>query len=280
MKISIIVPVLNEARQIQPFLRHLRARAPRAEVIVVDGGSDDGTPVLAADFCDRVITMKRSRPAQMNAGAKVACGDVLWFLHADCEAPPKSVEAIVGALADPRCAGGCFRVRIPKAEWIYRVHDGFAHYVGWMLRVRCGDHGIFIRRKQFEAIGGYPEVPLMEDVELFRATHARGRVAWLTTRLLLSSRRHEQVGVYWYTFICAFIVALYCMGVRPKSLARIYAWLVPSRHGAIRASPLPAVEDELFSEFRSPRHPSHAGTPDNLLTAVPETTAAQEQPLA
>ena len=250
MRVSVIVPVLNEAPSIRPFLRHLRGRAPGAEVIVVDGGSDDGTPARAAGLCDRLLEGPRGRAAQMNLGARHAGGDALWFLHADCEVPPDGLAALAGALDDAGVAGGCFRVRLPRREWIYRVHDGLAHPVGRWLRIRCGDHGIFARRAAFDAAGGYPLVPLMEDVELFRALHAHGRLAWLDTRLRISARRHEQVGVYRYTVVCALIVALYCAGARPPALARLYARLVPPREG--RRGGLPPVEDALFPGFREP----------------------------
>lgn len=246
MTISIIVPVLNEAAQIRPFLRHLQARAPDAEVIVVDGGSNDGTAALAGGLCDSVIATPRGRPTQMNAGAGIAKGNILWFLHADNEVPADCISAITTAMNGQRFVGGCFRVRIPRPEWIYRIHDGLAHYVGRLLRIRCGDHGIFVRRDVFQQVGGYPDVPLMEDVELFRAIHSHGRAAWLSERLLLSCRRHVQVGVYRYTVVCAVIVALYCFGVTPRFLFRLYSLLVPSR----QFRPLRPVEDQLFADFR------------------------------
>ena len=253
-RLSIIIPVLNEAAQIGPFLRHLRARARHAEIVVVDGGSEDGTGNLAAGLCDQLLTTKRGRPAQMNAGAQIAKGDILWFLHADNEISADCVAAMTTALKDRQVAGGCFRVQILRPEWIYRVHDGLAHYVGRLLGVRCGDHGIFVRREVFLALGGYPDVPLMEDVELFRAVQSQGRVAWLSERLLLSCRRHVQVGVYRYTFVCAAIVALYCVGFRPPWLARIYSSLVPSRCSP-QYRKLEPVEDRLFADYRVKEEP-------------------------
>jgi hypothetical protein len=185
----------------------------------------------------------------MNSGANVACGDTLLFLHADNELPVGCIESIREALKDHRVVGGCCRVRIPNKQWIYRIHDGLAHYVGKILRVRCGDHGIFVRRSVFNEVGGYPDVPLMEDVKLFRAIQSKGRVAWLPDRLLLSSRRHEQVGVYRYTFICAAMIALYCLGVSSHRLSRTYEWLIPSRQSR-RHRPLMPVEDAIFADFR------------------------------
>lgn len=254
MPISILVPVLNEAAQIQPFLCHLRERAPGVQVIVADGGSDDCTAVLASGLCDRVITTSCSRPIQMNAAARIADGDVLWFLHADNQIPIDAIDAITSTFADPQVVGGCFRVKIPRPELIYRVHDGIAHYVGKLLRIRCGDHGIFLRRDVFNEVGGYPDVPLMEDIKMFRAIQSYGRIAWLPERLLLSSRRHVQVGVYRYTFVCAVIVALYCLGVSTRSLARIYSHLVPSRNSP-HFRQLQPVEDVIFGDYRLQHSP-------------------------
>jgi hypothetical protein len=132
---------------------------------------------------------------------------------------------------------------------IYRVHDGIAHYLGLLLRVRCGDHGIFVRREVFSKVGGFPDVPIMEDVQLFRAIQSHGRVAWLSERLLLSCRRHVQVGAYRYTFACALIVALYCFGISSRSLVRVYSQLVPSRHSP-HYRHLQPVEDEIFADYR------------------------------
>ena len=112
MQFSIIVPVFNEAPLIQPFLRHLRERAPEAEIIVADGGSSDGTPELARDFCDQLVMSKPNRAVQMNLGARGASGDVLWFVHVDAEVPHKCLNEISRMLDDPTVVGGFFRIRL------------------------------------------------------------------------------------------------------------------------------------------------------------------------
>ncbi len=219
---SIIVPVLNEAPLIGSFLRHLRQRAPAAEIIVADGGSADATCELAADLCDQLIITKCGRAIQMNAGARVAHGDVFWFLHADVQVPSKSLDHIAQKLTDPSVVGGFFRIRLPRNHLVYRLGDDFAHYAGRLLRIRCADHGFFCRRQIFESLGGFPEVPLMEDVEFFRAMHGCGRVCAIDDRLLANPRHYEEVGRLWLTLSYGLIATLYILGTPLSILASIY----------------------------------------------------------
>src|SRR4030095_14365383 len=174
-KFSVIVPVFNEAAHIRPFLRHLRDRASEAEIIVADGGSTDETATLSVGFCDQLVRSEPNRAVQMSVGARAARGEVLWFVHVDAEVPQGCLDEIARILNDPDTAGGYFRIRLPRGA-VYRVAHGFAHYAGIVLRMRCGDHGIFCRRIVFLDIGGFPAVPLMEDVEFFRLLPPRGRV--------------------------------------------------------------------------------------------------------
>src|SRR5213596_3097529 len=161
MQFSIIVPVFNEAPLIRPFLQQLRERVPGAEIIVADGGSSDGTARLAAGFCDQLVESERGRGVQMNAGAQIASGDILWFVHVDAEVPSSCLDEIARVVDDPNVVGGYFRIRLPR-NFVYRLTDSFAHYAGILLRMRCGDHGIFCRRTAFREVGGFPKVPLME----------------------------------------------------------------------------------------------------------------------
>src|SRR5437867_128761 len=194
MQFSIIVPVFNEAPAICRFLAHLRERAPGAEIIVVDGASTDGTYELAAGFCDQLVRSgERSRAIQMNAGARAAGGDIFWFLHADAEVPTRCLDEIGRIMRDPTVSGGYFRIRLPPPV-VYRLTDTFAHYAGLLLRMRCGDHGIFCRRTAFIDAGGFPDVPLMEDVKFFRRLSRSGRVVPSKKRIAASPRRYEAVG--------------------------------------------------------------------------------------
>jgi rSAM/selenodomain-associated transferase 2 len=220
-QISIIVPVFNEAALIRPFLQHLRERAPEAEIIVADGGSSDGTDRLAVGFCCRLVESDRGRARQMNTGALAARGEILWFVHVDARLPLKCLDEISHIMDDPNVVGGYFRIRLPRGL-VYRLTDGFAHYAGIVLRIRCGDHGIFCRRGAFLSIGGFPEVPLMEDVEFFRRLHRCGRVRYSEQRILVSPRRYEALGRTRLTLAYGVIATLYVFGIPLSILAQIY----------------------------------------------------------
>jgi len=221
MSVSIIVPVLNEAPVLRPFLSHLRQRAVGAEIVVADGGSSDGTSDHAQGFCDQLVVSEASRATQMNAGARAARGDILWFVHVDAKVPWGCLEEIERIMDDPNVAGGFFRIQLPPA-YIYRLTDSFAHYAGILLRMRCGDHGIFCRRAAFLAVNGFPKVPLMEDVEFFRRLRRHGRVRYSRKRILASPRRYETIGPVRLTLAYGLIAALYVFGIPLKKLASIY----------------------------------------------------------
>jgi rSAM/selenodomain-associated transferase 2 len=221
MQFSIVVPVYNEALLIRRFLECLRKRAPEAEIIVADGGSADGTAGLATGFCDQLVVSVPNRAVQMNAGARVARGDALWFVHVDAEVPESCLNEIARILDDPNVVGGYFRIRLPRGL-VYRLTDSFAHYAGILLQMRCGDHGIFCRRNAFLDIGGFPEVPLMEDVEFLRRLRRRGRVRYSHKRILASPRRYESIGRARLTLAYGLIATLYIFGVPLSKLASIY----------------------------------------------------------
>src|SRR6266536_2014318 len=221
MQFSIIVPVFNEAPLMRRFLQHLRERAPEAEVIVADGGSTDGTAELAAELCDRLVQSQRSRARQMNSGADAAHGEILWFVHADAELPLECLDEIARIMHDSNVVGGYFRIRLPRGL-VYRLTDSFAHYAGILLRMRCGDHGMFCRRTAFVDAGGFPYVALMEHVEFFRRLRRCGRVVYSNKRIGASPRRYETIGPIRLTFAYGSIATLYLFGVSLSTLARIY----------------------------------------------------------
>jgi rSAM/selenodomain-associated transferase 2 len=223
--ISIIVPVLDEAALIGPFLAHLRVRAPGAEVIVVDGASRDETRSIAEPLADVLISAPRGRASQMNAGAAVATGDVLWFLHADSTLPHNAVRDIASAFDDPRLAGGCFRLHLPSREMIYRVSDSVGNLGVQVFGFALGDHGIFCQRTAFEQSGGYPGVPILEDAELYRRLARIGRMRQLSSEIISSPRSYQQCGPYRTTVVYLCILVLYVLGVPIRFLYPLYQHL-------------------------------------------------------
>lgn len=222
MAISIIIPVLNEASTIEQFLKSLGDRVGDAEIIVVDGGSSDDTFELARPHCDQCLRSARGRARQMNSGADAASGDIFWFLHADTEVPADCTQKICDIFRDPEVVGGFCRIRIPSRRFVYRLTDSLAHYAGLLLQIRFGDHGFFCHRAVFREIGGFPELPLMEDAEFFRELRQRGRIAITSSRLTSSPRRYERIGPWILTVTYGIIALLYFFRVPNRILARIY----------------------------------------------------------
>jgi rSAM/selenodomain-associated transferase 2 len=221
MRISIIVPVLDEGPEVGSFLAHLRERAPGAEVIVVcSAGSQQMEP--AAGLADRVIESERGRAAQMNAGAAAAGGDVFWFLHADCYVPHDCLKQISRVLDDSKMVGGCFRIRFPRRELIYRVSDACGNLAVELFGRCYGDHGIFCRRQVFMAVGGYPDLPLLEDAEFYRRLRGSGHTQQLRSKIIASPRRYDAIGPYRLTAAYVLISGLYLFRAPVSSLARIY----------------------------------------------------------
>jgi rSAM/selenodomain-associated transferase 2 len=231
--VSVIVPVLNEARLIGDFLRHVQTLGPGIEIVVVDGGSSDETQLIARTLADRVISGPRGRAAQMNAGAEIARAEVFWFLHADSTAPPNAIQEISAALSDSRNAGGCFRVQYPRREWIYRVCDSLGNVGVNAFGFALGDHGIFCRRSAFRQVGGYPIVPILEDAELYLRLRAVGRMKQLREKIVSDPRTFERSGRYRTIAVYFVILALYVVGVPISRLNKIYRSFFASRpsHG-------------------------------------------------
>jgi rSAM/selenodomain-associated transferase 2 len=248
MTLSIITPVLNEASGIAEFLSHLRARASTAEVIVVDGESDDGTFELASSLADelslRMMQSKRGRATQMNAGARAASGDVLWFVHADSRVPFDCERAIAQTMAKPGVAVGCFRLRFPRPNYIYRISDSWGNLAVDLFGIAFGDHGIFCRREGFLATGGFPEVPVMEDAEFCRRMKRTGRMVQLPLEIQTSPRRYALHGPFRTTFFYLLIILLYFCGASLPWLSRLHQRLSSRR---------PAKEKAL-KQFASTRH--------------------------
>ena len=176
----------------------------------------------AIALCDRVLTSGRGRAAQMNAGANAASGEVFWFVHADCQVPPGCLEEITRALQDRKVVGGCFRIRFQRRKLIYRVSDAGGNLAVELFGRCYGDHGIFCRREDFFAVGGYPNVPLLEDAEFYRLLRQRGRTRQLASKIVPSPRRYEEIGPYRLTAAFFFLSALYILRVPISTIARLY----------------------------------------------------------
>lgn len=218
MKLSVIIPTLNEAREIRAALDALAPlRARGHEVIVADGGSEDGTPRLAQGLCDRMVAGARGRALQMNAGARAASGDALVFLHADTRLPAHADELIGCALG--RSRWGRFDVAIDGRHPALVVVGCAMSLRSRLTGIATGDQAIFVRRDAFE---GFPEIPLMEDVAFSKAMKRRGAPACLRARVSTSARRWESRGVLRTVLLMWRLRLLYFLGARPERLARLY----------------------------------------------------------
>lgn len=220
--LSIVVPALDEAANLQRLLPDLAARCPGAEVIVADGGSRDATASIARDAGARVVEAPRGRARQMNAGARAASGDVLLFLHADTVLPDGAVDAIAAALADARVVGGRFDVRFTSPRWPFHMIAALMNARSRWSGISTGDQGIFVRRAAFDALGGYPDIPLMEDIELTTRLKRAGRLASLRLRVTTSSRKWEREGIARTILLMWTLRSLYACGASPARLVRWY----------------------------------------------------------
>jgi rSAM/selenodomain-associated transferase 2 len=223
MRLSIVVPALNEAAGIGAALEVLAPlRAAGHEVVVIDGGSDDGTPDLAAPRADRVAAAPRGRASQMNAGARLATGDVLLFLHADTRLPPRAERQVLEGLAGSGRAWGRFDVRIDGRHPLLRVVAGLMNARSRWTGIATGDQAIFVRRDAFAAVGGFPPLPLMEDVALSAALKRVSPPLCLRSRVTTSGRRWEARGVVRTVVLMWWLRLRYFLGASPERLAETY----------------------------------------------------------
>lgn len=220
LSVSIIVPALNEAGRIGDCLSSLRALG-ECEIVVVDGGSRDDTWEESARVADRVIESPLGRALQMNAGAAASSGSVLWFVHADTVPPPESLALIRAALEDGS-PWGRFDVRLDGRHPAFRVIERFINWRSALTGIATGDQAIFMTRQAFDAVGGYPEIALMEDVAISKALKSLHDPSRIHEPVISSSRRWESRGILRTTLLMWRLRYAYWRGADPARLARLY----------------------------------------------------------
>ena len=221
MQLSIIMPVLDEGDVLADSLAALQdLRAAGHELVLVDGGSRDGSLPLAEGLADRILHSPPGRARQMNAGAAIASGDVLLFLHADTRLPETALHDIVQALR--ASVWGRFDVRLSGQAWPLRIVERLMNRRSCFTGMATGDQAIFVRRDAFEQVGGYPDIPLMEDLELSRRLKRLSRPACVRAPVITSSRRWEEKGILRTVLLMWSLRLAWFLGVSPRRLARIY----------------------------------------------------------
>ncbi len=223
MRLSIIVPVLNEAQEMPRLLAALLPlMRSGCEVIIVDGGSVDGSAGMAQATGFTVLQSAPGRARQMNAGAKLAGGDALLFLHADTQLPEGAAQLVTHALMDELSMWGRFDVRISGQSRMLRVVSWLMNWRSCLTGIATGDQGMFMTRAVFEAVGGFPDQPLMEDIELSKQLRRFSRPACITRSVTTSGRRWETRGVWRTIFLMWRLRWAYWRGVSANRLAQIY----------------------------------------------------------
>jgi rSAM/selenodomain-associated transferase 2/rSAM/selenodomain-associated transferase 1 len=218
--LSVIIPALNEEAHIEETV--LKARSPDAEIIVVDGGSRDRTAQRAQQAGATVLTSPRGRALQQNRGAAAARGSVLLFLHADTLLPEDHVAQVFETLMDRRVALGAFRFKTNVDRPLMRGIEFTTQFRSRYLRLPYGDQALFVRKPIFFAAGGFPEMPIAEDLFFVRLVSKQGRIAIAPAHAVTSGRRWKDVGLLRTTLINQFILAGFALGISPETLARLY----------------------------------------------------------
>ncbi|BCL37953.1 TIGR04283 family arsenosugar biosynthesis glycosyltransferase [Nostoc sp. MS1] len=221
-KISIIIPTINEAGNIKQTIATTQPSA-NIEVIVVDGGSQDDTVAIAMSLGVKVISSSPGRAMQMNAGAALASGDMLLFLHADTLLPVGFDEMIIAALQQPGVVAGAFALRINADLASLRLVEKGVYWRSRFLQMPYGDQAIFMTKAVFQQVGGFPELPIMEDFEIIRRLKRLGRITILSVPVVTSARRWLQKGVFKTTLINQIVIIAYLLGIKPAQLRTWYS---------------------------------------------------------
>ena len=219
--ISVIIPTLNEGSNISRCLRSI-GTAPEIEKIVVDGGSRDRTVEIARSLGAKVLVMTSGRARQMNAGVENAQGEFLLFLHADTVLPAAFPFWIRNTLAQPKVAAGAFSFRLDASSPGLRIIERVANWRSRFLQMPYGDQGLFLRSSLFREVGGFRDMPIMEDFEFIRRLRRRGHIRTAPIAAITSARRWQEVGLWRTTLMNQAIVLAYWGGIPPGRLACWY----------------------------------------------------------
>jgi len=217
---SVIIPTLNEAARISRTIRHVRELYPAVEIIVADGGSDDGTVEQSLQESAKIVVSCCGRGNQCNAGARQASGEILLFLHADTSLPNQAFDLLTRYFNNPQIRIGTFRLKFDRDKWILGIYAYFSRFDS--IFTRFGDQCIVVRRAFFEEIGGFPEWPLFEDVHFLRQARKRTRIISFPAEVNTSARRFIEIGIIRTQLINGWLVLKYLCGVSPDKLAEQY----------------------------------------------------------
>jgi rSAM/selenodomain-associated transferase 2 len=221
LKVSIIVPTLNEELVLEKTLTQIRQLSPH-EVIVSDGGSADDTSHIAKKFSHRVIIGSAGRAIQMNAGANEATGDLLLFLHADNRLEPESYRKMLESMENSKCIGGAFTLCIESDKWSINLITLLANIRSKYFGLAYGDQGFFVRKEVFTSMNGFFPIPICEDLDFYRRMRKKGRVILLKEKTHTSPRRWIKEGIFFTTLLNIFIAILFGLGFPSRTLTKWY----------------------------------------------------------
>lgn len=220
-KISIVIPVLNEATTIAKTIA-ITQLGKNIEILVVDGGSQDNTVELVRSLGLKVLLASTGRANQMNAGAKAATGEILLFLHADTHLPAKFDRSVRRVLRQPKTIAGAFALQIDGSLLGLRLIEKGVNWRSHFLSLPYGDQAIFVKTGTFKALGGFPQLPIMEDFEFVLKLRNWGGIAIIPTPVITSSRRWQKLGVWQTTIMNQLAIAAYFLKIPPERIAKWY----------------------------------------------------------